>query len=377
MPDVSLILHLHHPYLPGAFPYSDWKHGSEALDLAATQASFLDWNERWLAPLAKALTAVFDQEEGVGLGLCVSGSLVQQWERWSVDHLDAWQHLWQHPGVEILPQTWDSTPKMLWDRDAWLQGIKRYQQHLSLLSARFSPIGWNPGYLFIPYLAWPLQHMGIQGFLVDGDSIGWGGSMSHQVARVGFQHRFAVLIRDSGWSHQLQSTEALSTGLGPISLARRWVADLKACQESPVVLTLDLSQWIQHPGLAPAMIAFLEELLLRGAEAGIRWCSPGQVVKDHAPQVDFPAADWVIAPEDRGIMGDEHTHPLSSEILTHWRRINENTQGGLPADLIDSAWLRRLDQTDFQVNASGLRAGHLYGRLIRQMSAKEIESSPR
>ncbi len=353
---------------PAPFDLLSWGKKTDRFDLEATQQALVELNERWLDPLASLLGSWLGQQEDVGIGLTVSGSLVHQWEHWAYDSLDAWQQVWKNHKVEILPQPWQSGPVLLWDREAWIQGLKTYAERLSLLGATLSPVGWHPGYLFLHYLAWPMQQEGIQAALVDGDSFGWHGGGANQVAKLPFQQDFRLLIRNSGWSRSMTSLDGLLSAFSPADLARRWVADLVQAREAPVVIGIDLGEWARHPGKATAILAFLQQLLALGAKAGIRWKSPGDLLKSQEAYADFHATDWVVAPEDRAIIGDAATHPMAAALISTWRDLPAASEW---PELLDVCHLRAVDDPEAWLGDHVGKSGHLFGRLMAQFTQME------
>lgn len=364
MPDVSLILHLHHPYHPARFSYKDWLEGTGG-DLRSTKESLLKATDSLFDPLSTMLGAVLAEKEELGLGLTMSGPLLSQFQQWAPSSLSAWQNIWKNSHVEVLPQARNYTPEVLWDRDTWLRSLQEYREDVSLLGATLSPVNWNPGYLFIRYLAWPLQDSGIRSCLVDGDSFGWGGSMANRVSRVPFQHSFKVLTRNSWWSRHIENMVGLEQG--PITEARNFLSGLAACQDSPVVLAVDMSHWLGRPGLISAGISFLEMLLEKGKEMGINWISPGQVLSHHEPVADWSPTDWVVLPSQRGLLNDKLGKPIASEVMNTWKNIK--AQGvQLPSHLIDSELLSTLDQPNHWISPELGKAGHVYSRLMKQLA---------
>ena len=234
-----------------------------------------------------------------------------------------------------------------------------------------SPVCRNPAHLFIQYLAWPLQATGVQGCLVDGESFGWGGSPSNRVARIPFHHSFRILCRNSGWSRAIEQLDALRMGASPAGWAKQVARDLAACPESPVVLSIDLRQWMKHPSMAAAAVSFVGLLLEEGLEAGIKWQSPGEAMFGHEATADFSARDWVVLPGYEGVLGNPHTHPLATEVIQTWRA--QLVQGGPPRrHLLDVDLLGEMADPYFWSGHSAGYSGQLYGRLMRQFAWTQV-----
>ena len=372
MPNVCLIFHLHHPYHPASYEYPSWRSEFQATDGESTMRALVEQSERWLDPMAIMLRKVIEKHPEIGFGLSVSGNLIEQWEHWSYDSLDLWQQVWKSQAVGVLPQPMNMSPEILWDRESWLNDIRAYQEKLSLLGGTLSPVAWNPGYLFHQYLAWPMQQLGIQGCLVDGDSFGWSGAASHQVAQIPFQQSFKIAVRDTGWSHAFESLEALASGMSPTDLARRWVADLSKCKESPVILAVEVSKWVGHPALAGAMLSFIQQVFNLGKKAGIEWSNPERVLREHQAKADFPAMDWVVDPHHRALMGNIDHHPLAAEMISRWREAKAKGLELSPS-LIDAQHLVAVDDPESWLGEGLGKAGQVYGRVMRQMASKWVD----
>lgn len=366
MSQVSLIIHLHHPYHPARFSLQDQAVQDRQGDLVSTRKSLLSAADSVFGPLASMLGQVVEKKDGPGIGLTISGPLLTQLEQWAPDTLEAWQHVWRLPEVEILPQAQAYSPELLWDRDAWLRSLQEYRERVSLLGATLSPVSWNPGYLFIRYLAWPLQDTGIRGSLVDGDSFGWGGSMANRISRVPFQHSFRMLTRNSWWSQQIEQLNGLLHG--PAMEAKRFLAELSACPDSPVVLSIDLSHWLSRPGLIPSGIEFLKILLEKGGDMGINWVSPGKVLAENEPVADWTPTDWVVLPSQRGLLNDQWATPVASDVMNTWMEMKDRGVS-VPYDLIDTELLGSLDSPDHWVSPGLGKAGHVYSKLMGQLAA--------
>lgn len=365
MPDVSLILHLHHPYHPARFSYKDWGAEDTRSDLRSTESSFLKAIDSLLDPLSAMLGQTISKQEDLGLGLTLSGPLLSQLKQWAPASLQAWQSVWNRPHVEVLPQSERYTPEVVWDRDAWLLSLQEYRENMALLGASLSPVNWNPGYLFIRYLAWPLQDSGIRGCLVDGDSFGWGGNMANRISRVPFQHSFKILTRNSWWSHHIENLTGLEQG--PITEARNFLSGLAACQDSPVILAVDVTQWLNRPGLIPAGISFLKILLEKGPDMGINWQSPGQILSNYESVADWSATDWVVQPSKQGLLNDRFEKPVAAEVMEVWKELAANG-AQLPAHLLDSELLSTLDTPNHWISSELGKAGHVYSRLLKQLA---------
>lgn len=364
MPDVSLILHLHHPYHPARFSYQDWQPELQG-DLLATRESLLKATDTLFDPLSAMLGQALEINEEMGLGLTLSGPLLAQWKQWAPGSLETWQKVWKSSHIEVLPQAERYTPEVLWDRDAWLRSLQEYRENVSLSGATLSPVNWNPGYLFIRYLAWPLQDTGIQGCVVDGDSFGWGGSMANRVSRVPFQHSFKMLTRNSWWSRHIENMVGLEHG--PLTEARNFLSGLAACKDSPVVLSVDMNHWLSRPGLLSAGISFLKILLEKGQDMGINWISPGQVLAKHESVADWTPTDWVVLPSQRGLLNDRFHQPVASEVMNTWKIMTEKGIH-LPSHLIDSELLSTLDHPNHWISAELGKAGQVYSRLMKQLA---------
>lgn len=364
MPDVSIILHLHHPFHPARFDFQEPTGSPVEMDMISTRESFLQAADILLGPLTSMLSEVLGRQSGIGL--TVSGPLLSQCEQWSPATLEALKQAWRLPGVEILPQPADYTPGVVWDRDSWLRSLQQYREKMALLGATLSPVCWNPGYLFIRYLAWPLQDSGIRGCLVDGDSFGWSGSMANRISKVPFQHSFRMQTRNSWWSQGMEQLQELS--YGPIAAAQQLLTELAACQESPVTLAVDLSHWLSRPGLVSSGIELLRTTLETGESMGIRWVSPGQAISEHEPTADWSPTDWVVLPAQRGLLQDAQATPVSGEVLATWKEIQHSGKQ-VPSGLIDTQLLGTLDAPNQWV-APGLgKAGQVYSRLMGQLAA--------
>lgn len=365
MPDVSLILHLHHPYHPASFSYKDWQPENSESSHPATRKSFLKATDTLLDPLSAMLGQVISDHENVGIGLTMSGPLLAQLKQWAPASLESWQNVWKNPQVEVLPQSERYTPEVLWDRDVWRSSLQEYRENISLLGATLSPVSWNPGYLFIRYLAWPLQDSGIRGGLVDGDSFGWGGSLANRISRVPFQHSFKMLTRNSWWSRHIERMVGLEHG--PITEARNFLSGLAACQDSPVVLAVDMSHWLSRPGLIDTGISFLKLLLEKGTDMGINWLSPGQVLSNHEPVADWSPTEWVVLASQQGLLNDSFAKPVASEVISTWKEMADNGVK-LPSHLIDSELLSTLDTPNHWISTEMGKAGHVYSRLMKQLA---------
>lgn len=363
MPDVSLILHLHHPYHPASFSYKDWAARQTNSDLRSTEKSFLRATDSLLDPLSAMLGQVVGDD--AGLGLTLSGPLVAQMKQWSPSSLQAWQSVWSRSHVEVLPQSERYTPELVWDRDAWLLSLQEYRENMALLGASLSPVNWNPGYLFIRYLAWPLQDSGIRGCLVDGDSFGWGGNMANRVSRVPFQHSFKMLTRNSWWSRHIENMTGLEQG--PITEARSFLSGLAACQDSPVVLAVDMTQWFNRPGLISAGISFLKILLEKGRDMGIHWVTPGEVLTKYDSVAEWSPTDWVVQPSQQGLLNDRFVKPVASEVIDTWKEMNGKGMQP-PSHVIDSALLSTMDTPEHWISTELGKAGHVYSRLMKQLA---------
>lgn len=372
MPAISLIFHLHHPFLPGRLSYGEWTNHPAFRDVAATRSSLETYCDQVLDPLAELLQvlAAEDLQETAGVGVTISGELLDQWQRWRPASLERWQRLAARELVEVLPQPLRSIPDILWDREAWKEGLNSYRDQASLLGLQVSPVAWQPGYLFLPYLAWPLRSMGIRAVLVDGDSLQWQGKWSHRLGQVAYQRDISLLVRDSGWSRHWLSSWTEGVG-SPSDRMRYWLSQLRACGNEPIVLGLDTRAWTLHPGALPMMLTGLRQLLQAGlASEGLAWLRPHGLLNWYPERSEAAGEDWWVAPESAALLG-RAGHPLAAEVLTHWRGL---TPVGATLDpmLIDAAHLCAMDEVA-GYQPQGLRGGDLYGRLIRALALIELQ----
>lgn len=357
MPDISLTFQFHQPRIPQEFRFE--RHQGKANDEEAGRKSLKAMVDQVISPFVTMYNR--SGKSAPGLGLAVSGTLLDQLTLWEEESLKALQEIWQRSEVEILPQPYQRTAGVVHNREEWVRDIQQYRERISLLGGTLSPVLVNPGYLFISYLAWPLQELGIGAVMVDGDGFGWSGKWANRISRVSFQHSFKVLTRNSGWSRRLETLEGMEQG--PIQLANQWLEELSSVGNEPVALAIDARKWLSRPALIEDAMTLLYMLFTRAADYNIRWVSPGTLLQNHSVTADFDPSDWVVSPEARALLGNRDDYPVSAEVQSVWNELRQSSANPDPL-FLDEAWLSVVDSPYSRVPGTNLTAGHIFARMM-------------
>ena len=318
MPEVCIGFEVHQPYRLNRHFKPDFKKKKKDLP----DLYFDEMNREVLARVAEkcylpATRIILDKlDEGFRCSFSLSGTLVEQLEKWQPDVLSLFDQVARHRNSEILAQTYyHSIAGCFGDKAEFLEQARMHTDLMHDLFGTRPTVFENTEFTFNNQIASHVKAMGYDGIFTEGveQVLGW--RSPHYVYSC---HDLPVLMRD----FQLSDDIAFRFGNRgwdkyPLS-ADTYAGWLAGTDGDLVTLFLDYETFGEHFWKETGILDFLSWLPVELAKREIPTVLPSDALQDHAPvdMVDVCSTiSWADLEKDASAwMGNEQQHTAYSAI---------------------------------------------------------------
>jgi alpha-amylase len=281
MPSVCLYFQVHQPHRLRRYGVFDIGHRSDYFDHALDERVLRRVAERCYLPMNQLLLEQIERHAGrFRLAFSLTGSALEQLERWAPEALESFQRLMATGGVELLSETDAHSLASLAHPEEFDVQVELHRARLERLFGVRPRVFRNTELVFDDTLALHLQARGFAAALAEGAPglLGWRSpQLLYASARA---PRLKLLLRNSRLSDDVAFRfGAASRGEAPLS-ARKFAGQVFAAEPraQTVNLFMDYETFGEHKPIQTGIFEFARELpgaLLEHPEVDFR--TPGQL----------------------------------------------------------------------------------------------------
>ncbi|MEO5913129.1 MAG: glycoside hydrolase family 57 protein [Luteolibacter sp.] len=327
MPDVCLYFQVHQPNR--LLPYDFFRIGENAVheDEAMNIEILNKVSEKCYLPTNRMFQRLIEENDGrFRLALSISGTLIEQLERYRPDVLQSFQDLVASGGVELLAETY-------YHSLAFVHSNKEFERqvdlHLEKLEEVFSVrprVFRNTELIYNDAIAAKAETMGFDGIIAEGVEENLDGQSPNFLYRAPTTARIKTLLRNIPLSDDLGFRFSDKAWPEYPLTAEKFAAWLADCDGDVVNLFMDYENIGEHQWEDTGIFEFWESMPEAVSEAGLQWVTPSEAVELYRASREYSShmlTSWADAERDLSawmgnVMQQEaiaKVHRLEQEIL--------------------------------------------------------------
>ena len=279
MPDVCLYFQVHQPYR--LMPYDFFKIGENAMyEDERMNAEIMDQvADQCYLPTNRMFKRLIEASHGrFRMALSISGTAIEQMERYRPDVLESFQDLVASGGVELLAETYYHSLAFVHSNKEFDRQVDLHLQKIEEVFSTRPRIFRNTELIYNDAIAANAETMGFDGLIAEGVARNLNGQSPHFLYRAPTTARIKTLVRnyqlsddlgfrfsDSGWCDYPLTPEKFT----------RWLSE---CDGDVVNLFLDYESIGEHQPPESGIFEFWNALPEAVIDAGLQWVTPSEAV---------------------------------------------------------------------------------------------------
>jgi alpha-amylase len=297
MPDVCFYFQIHQPWRLRPYGVFDIGRSCDYFDDAANQAIFEKVARKCYRPMHALLEALVAEHEGrFKFAFSITGTALDQTERWAPDLIESTQRLAATGCVEILGETYHHSLAGVAHPREFSEQVALHSERVARLLGVRPRVFRNTELTFHDELAPRIAALGFRGALAEGAErvLGWRSPNFVYAARTAPELRLllknyrlsddiAFRFGDRGWGEHPLSAEKFAG----------WVHAVNGCGTS-VNLFMDYETFGEHQWEATGIFEFMRRLpaaILDHPDGA--FVTPSEAVRKHAAAGTVEFRDWV------------------------------------------------------------------------------------
>ena len=305
MPDVCFYFQVHQPYRLRRFSVFDIGRSADYFDDEANAGILRKVAAKCYLPMNALLLELIERHDGrFKVAFSITGTALEQMERWSPEALASFQRLHATGCVELLAETCHHSLSFLADVGEFDHQVDMHAASIERLFGATPRVFRNTELIFSNVLALHLQRRGYAGAIAEGADHVLGVRSPHFLYRAAGAPGLPLLLK----SYRLSDDIAFRFGDSrwtehPLSAPKfaRWL-DAAGRGAHVVNLFLDYETFGEHQWADTGIFDFMREMPARvlGFPGG-RFVTPSQAVAMHEPvaEIDVPAfMSWADSERD-------------------------------------------------------------------------------
>jgi alpha-amylase len=327
MPDVCLYFQVHQPNR--LIPYDFFRIGEHAFyEDDGMNASILNKvAEKCYLPANRMFKRLIDENAGrFRMALSISGTVIEQMERYRPDVLESFQELVATGSVELLAETYYHSLSFVHSKKEFERQVEMHLDKLEDVFAVRPRVFRNTELIYNNGIAAQAETMGFDGVIAEGVEWTLNGQSSNFLYRAPNTARIKTLLRNVGLSDDLGFRFSdKNWSEYPLSAEKfaSWVTDSPG---DVVNIFLDYESIGEHQDAETGVFDFWEKLPEAVIEAGSQWVTPTEAVELYRASREYDChfiTSWADAERDLSawmgnVMQQEaiaKVHRLEQEIL--------------------------------------------------------------
>jgi alpha-amylase len=327
MPDVCLYFQVHQPNR--LLSYDFFRIGENAVyeDEALNGEILSKVAEKCYLPANRMFKRLIEENEGrFRIALSISGTVIEQMERYRPDVLESFQELVASGGVELLAETYYHSLAFVHSNKEFDRQVEMHLQKLEDVFSVRPRVFRNTELIYNDAIAAKAETMGFDGIIAEGVERNLNGRSPNFLYRAPTTARIKTLLRniplsddlgfrfsDPAWPEYPLTAEKFS----------QWLAE---CEGDVVNLFMDYETIGEHHWDETGIYKFWEGIPEALIEAGLQWVTPTEAVELYRASREYNCesiTSWADAERDLSawmgnVMQQEaiaKVHRLEQEIL--------------------------------------------------------------
>lgn len=279
MPDVCLYFQVHQPNR--LLPYDFFKIGENAVyeDDAMNREILNKVAEKCYLPANRMFKQLIEENAGrFRMALSISGTVIEQMERFRPDVLASFQDLVASGGVELLAETYYHSLAFVHSNKEFDRQVELHLQKLEEVFSVRPRVFRNTELIYNDAIAAKAETMGFDGVVAEGVERNLSGMSPNFLYRAPMTARIKTLLRNVPLSDDLgfrfSDSDWNCYPLGPEKFAD-WLAN---CPGDVVNLFLDYESIGEHHWESTGIFKFWQNLPTAFEDAGLQWVTPSEAV---------------------------------------------------------------------------------------------------
>jgi alpha-amylase len=280
MPDVCLYFQVHQPNRLASYDF--FRIGENAVyeDEALNSQILSKVAEKCYLPANRMFKRLIGENEGrFRIALSISGTVIEQMERYRPDVLDSFQELVASGGVELLAETYYHSLAFVHSNKEFDRQVEMHLQKLEDVFSVRPRVFRNTELIYNDAIAAKAETMGFEGIIAEGVERNLNGRSPNFLYRAPTTARIKTLLRnislsddlgfrfsDPAWPEYPLTAEKFS----------RWLAE---CEGDVVNLCMDYETIGEHHWDETGIYKFWEAIPEALVEAGLQWVTPTEATE--------------------------------------------------------------------------------------------------
>ena len=328
MPDVCLYFQVHQPNR--LLPFDAARVGGNAAheDDAMNAGLLSRIAEKCYLPANRMFQRLIEKNEGrFRFAMSISGTVIEQMERYRPDVLESFQELVASGGVELLAETYYHSLAFVHSNKEFERQVDLHLQKLEEVFSVTPRVFRNTELIYNDTIAAKAETMGFDGILAEGVEHNLAGQSPNFLYRAPHTARIKTLLRNTRLSDDLgfRFSDA-SWPEYPIT-AEKFAHWLAACDGDVVNLFMDYESIGEHQPQHSGIIKFWNALPDAIDQAGLQWVTPSEAVNVYRASREYDSqhiTSWADSERDLSAwMGNAmqkeaitKVHSMECEVLT-------------------------------------------------------------
>jgi alpha-amylase len=327
MPDACLYFQVHQPNR--LLPYDFFRIGENAVyeDEALNREILNKVSDKCYLPANRMFKKLIEKNEGrFRMALSISGTVIEQMERFRPDVLESFQELVASGGVELLAETYYHSLAFVHSNREFDRQVELHLEKLEEVFSVRPRVFRNTELIYNDAIAAKAETMGFDGVVAEGVERNLNGMSPNFLYRAPTTARIKTLLRNIRLSDDLgfrfSDKSWCEYPLSPEKFAG-WLAE---CEGDVTTLFMDYEAIGEHHWQETGIFSFWEKLPEAISEAGLQWVTPTEAVELYRASREYSSrqlTSWADTERDLSAwMGNvmqqeaiEKVHRLEQEIL--------------------------------------------------------------
>ncbi|MES2438502.1 MAG: glycoside hydrolase family 57 protein [Verrucomicrobiota bacterium] len=302
MPDVCLYFQVHQPNR--LLPYDFFKIGENAVyeNEAMNIAILNKVAEKCYLPANRMFKRLVEENDGrFRMALSISGTVIEQMERYRPDVLESFKDLVASGSVELLAETYYHSLSFVHSNKEFDRQVEMHLEKLEEVFHVRPRVFRNTELIYNDAIAAKAETMGFDGIIAEGVESNLNGQSPNYLYRAPTTARIKTLLRniplsddlgfrysDPNWPEYPLTPEKFAT----------WLAE---CDGDVVNLFMDYENIGEHQWEDSGIFKFWEALPGAVDEAGLQWVTPSEAVEVYRASREYSSeriTSWADAERD-------------------------------------------------------------------------------
>lgn len=327
MPDVCLYFQVHQPNR--LLPYDFFRIGENAVyeDEAMNIEILNKVSEKCYLPANRMFKKLVEENDGrFRMALSISGTVIEQMQRYRPDVLESFQDMVASGGVELLAETYYHSLAFVHSNKEFDRQVDLHLQKLEEVFHVRPRVFRNTELIYNDAIAAKAETMGFDGIIAEGVEWHLNGQSPNFLYRAPTTARIKTLLRNIKLSDDLGFRFSDATWPAFPLTAEKFAEWIAGCEGDVVNLFMDYENIGEHQWEDTGIFKFWESMPEAVGEAGMQWVTPSEAVELYRASREYSShylTSWADAERDLSawmgnVMQQEaiaKVHRLEQEIL--------------------------------------------------------------